>query len=205
MVNEWAEPSFYDGDAFDGSASSMETDTAPLGEAEESEDNREMEATEQSAAAPSPMDEGAAKLTEELEVTRQQLIRTLADFDNFRRRARQEKEDLIKSATRSVLLELLPIADNFDRAVPALSVEGVSEQVVTGISMVQRQLQALLEKQGVERMDVVGQAFNPEYHDAVLQEAASDEYPAGTVVDVLQAGYLLNGKVLRPAMVKVTV
>ncbi|MCY0895200.1 MAG: nucleotide exchange factor GrpE [Alicyclobacillaceae bacterium] len=204
MVNEWTEPSFHDGDGFDGSASSMDTDTSSLGE-EQSEDKTEMDIAEESAPEPSSLDEGTTKLAEELEVTKQQLIRTLADFDNFRRRARQEKEDLVKSAARSVLLELLPIADNFDRAVSSLSVEGVSEQLVTGIGMVQRQLQALLEKQGVERMNVVGETFNPEYHDAVLQEAASDEHPAGTVVDVLQAGYMLNGKVLRPAMVKVTV
>ncbi|MDP9727369.1 nucleotide exchange factor GrpE [Alicyclobacillus tolerans] len=144
------------------------------------------------------------KLQSELEETRQQLLRTMADFDNFRRRVRQEREELVKSAARTLLAELLPVLDNFDRALPALEQEGVSEQVSTGIGMVHRQLQTLLQKQGVERMEPLHQPFNPEFHDAVLQEAASEEYPSGTVVEVLQAGYLLNGKVLRPAMVKVT-
>lgn len=130
----------------------------------------------------------------------QQLLRVHADFENFRKRTRQEKEDLQKFATRRVLEDLLPVLDNFERALPALA--DASPEVRQGMEMVHRQLAGVLQGHGVETMEPVGQPFDPRIHEAVMQEHSEGQEP-GTVLEVLQKGYTLRDKVLRPAMVKV--
>lgn len=158
---------------------------------------------QESPAAP---DGGADKsqLERELEDAKTQLLRVHADFDNFRKRTKQEKEDLQLFATRRVFDDLLPVVDNFERAL-TVSADSGAEELKTGVDMVYRQLQSVLEKHGVQSMDVVGQPFDPNIHNAVMQEPASEGGEAGVVSQELQKGYYLNGKVLRPAMVKVTV
>lgn len=143
-------------------------------------------------------------LTAELDNVRQQLLRAHADFDNFRRRTRQEKEDLQKFATKRLMLDLLPVVDNFQRALTAATaIEGQGE-LLNGVEMVQRQLLGVLEQHGVRPMAVEGQPFDPSVHEAVLQEPAGDA-EVGVITAELQTGYWLADKVLRPAMVKVTV
>lgn len=143
--------------------------------------------------------------TSEAEVVRQQMIRLQADFDNFRKRTRQEREELQRYATRKLLAELLPVVDNFDRAVAALTAQDAElETVRTGVEMVHRQLLILLSQYDVTPMDAVGQPFDPKVHEGVMQEPAVDG-PAGVVVAELQKGYWLDDRVLRPAMVTVTV
>lgn len=149
-----------------------------------------------------PLDEDPRAI--ELESLRQQILRVQADFDNFRKRTRTEKDDLQRFATRGLLTDLLPVADNFDRALQVLPTAGEAAEVRTGLEMVQRQLLSVLNKHGVTPMDVVGQSFDPAIHEAVMEEAATDGR-AGIVAQELQRGYLLHDKVLRPAMVKVTV
>lgn len=145
-----------------------------------------------------------AELEAHLKDTENRLARALADFDNYRRRTRQEHEDLQKFASRKVLEGLLPVVDNFERALSALTGQEVPGEIQTGIEMVYRQLQNLLTQQGVAAMDAVGKPFDPQIHEAVMQESAEGQGP-GIVVQELQKGYLLHDKVLRPAMVKVTV
>lgn len=141
----------------------------------------------------------------EIETLKQQLLRTAADFDNYRRRTRLEKEDLQKFANRKVLADLLPVTDNFERALQSFVQEEVaSAEMKTGIEMVYRQMMSILQQHGVEEIEALGTAFDPNMHDAVMQEPANDG-GAGVVSGVLQKGYTLHGKVLRPAMVKVTV
>lgn len=157
---------------------------------------------------PSTGNEGASTSKEdehraELDAIQQQMLRVQADFDNFRRRTRQEKEELQQFATRKLLADLLPVADNFDRALAALS-DDDAKDMKTGVEMVQRQFLSVLEQYGVKAMEVVNQPFNPNVHEAVLQEPAEGREP-GIIVQELQKGYELHGKVLRPAMVKVTV
>jgi len=132
-----------------------------------------------------------------------QLLRVHADFDNFRKRTRQEKEDLQQFATKKVMEELLPIVDNFERALSSLPT-AEDDHVRTGVEMVYRQLGTLLERYGVTPYESVLQPFDPELHEAVLQEPAGDGEP-GTVTEELQRGYKMHGKVLRASMVKVTV
>ncbi len=140
-------------------------------------------------------------LTAELNQLQQQLLRVHADFDNFRKRTRQEKEDLQKFAAKRVLEDLLPVLDNFERALAALT--EASDDVRQGIEMVHRQLTGVLEQHGVKAMEPEGQLFDPRLHEAVMQETAEGT-EAGTVLAVLQKGYMLQDKVLRPAMVKVS-
>lgn len=144
-----------------------------------------------------------AELARQAEDSQQRLLRAQADFDNFRRRTQKEKEELAQYASSKLLTQLLPIVDNFERALTAASGSGDSESLAKGVDMIFRQLQGVLEQEGLKSMDTVGQPFNPEFHQAVMQ-VESDEHEEGTVVEELQKGYTLKDKVLRPAMVKVS-
>ncbi|MCM3746432.1 nucleotide exchange factor GrpE [Paenibacillus pasadenensis] len=144
-----------------------------------------------------------AELARQAEDSQQRFLRAQADFDNFRRRTQKEKEELAQYASSKLLTQLLPIVDNFERALTAASGSGDSESLAKGVDMIFRQLQGVLEQEGLKSMDTVGQPFNPEFHQAVMQ-VESDEHEEGTVVEELQKGYTLKDKVLRPAMVKVS-
>jgi molecular chaperone GrpE len=169
--------------------------------AEPAEQREEAEA--EAEPEPNPLQAEVDRLQAEVNDLRQSLLRVHADFDNYRKRTRQEMEDLRRFAARELLLELLPVADNFDRALDSFS-SGNVEEIRAGVEMVRRQLSSVLEKYGVTPMDCVGAPFDPTRHEAVMQEPA-DGREAGVVVEELQKGYLLHDKVLRPALVKVTV
>jgi len=132
-----------------------------------------------------------------------QLQRLQADFDNFRKRTQKEKVELIKYASERLVVELLPVLDNFDRAVSAAKVNPDFTSFSQGVEMILRQLQTALSKEGLKAMEAVGQPFDPNLHDAVLR-VESEEHPENTVVEELQKGYYLKEKVLRPCMVKVS-
>ncbi|HZG57380.1 nucleotide exchange factor GrpE [Paenibacillus sp.] len=134
----------------------------------------------------------------------QRYLRTQADFDNFRRRARTEKEEFAKYASQKLIEGLLPIVDNFDRAVAASREQRDFESLAKGVEMIQRQLAALLEGEGLKAIEAVGQPFNPELHQAIMQVPAEEGGASGIVVEELQKGYMLKEKVIRPSMVKVT-
>lgn len=139
----------------------------------------------------------SAKENEELH---QRLLRLQADFDNFRRRARLEKEELSQVVAAGVIKELFPVLDNFERALTA-SVQDAA-QLRTGVEMVHRQFGAILEKLGVKPIAAVGDTFDPARHEAVARVEDADR-PDGLIVDELQKGYEMGGKVLRPSMVRV--
>lgn len=132
---------------------------------------------------------------------RDQLLRTAADFDNFRKRTRKDVEDAQRKASERVLLEVLPVADNLERAVQAAQQSGDLNSVVEGVTMVLRFFEDAMSRLGVERIKSVGQGFDPGLHEAV-QQVESDE-PVGTVVTEMTPGYRIAGKLLRPAMVAV--
>lgn len=133
----------------------------------------------------------------------QRALRTQADFDNFRKRTLKEKEDFAKYASSKLITELLPIIDNFDRAISAAGDTAEIESFAKGVNMIFRQLEGVLKAEGLEAMDSVGKPFNPEFHQAIMQ-VESDEYEEGIVVEEVQKGYMLKDRVLRPAMVKVS-
>ncbi|WP_334077282.1 nucleotide exchange factor GrpE [Paenibacillus sanfengchensis] len=143
------------------------------------------------------------KLRAEAEEHKQRLFRTQADFDNFRRRTLKEKEELGKYASAKLITELLPVIDNFERALSTTAENADLSSYAKGVDMIFRQLEGILKTEGLTAMEPVGTPFNPEFHQAIMQ-VESDEYEEGTVVEVVQKGYLLKDKVLRPAMVKVS-
>jgi len=143
------------------------------------------------------------QLTKQLDEANNKLLRIQADYDNFRRRTLKEKEELAKYASSKLITNLLPSIDNFDRALAAAAATGDLESLSKGLDMIFRQLMATMEAEGLQAMNVVGEPFNPEFHQAVMT-VESDEHEEGIVVEELQKGYVLKDKVIRPAMVKVS-
>lgn len=131
------------------------------------------------------------------------LLRVQADYDNFRRRTQKEKEELAQYATSKLITELLTVLDNFDRALATAPASSEVEAFSKGVNMIFRQLDGVLKSEGLTVMEAVGQPFNPEYHQAIMQ-VESEEHEEGIVTEEVQKGYLLKDKVLRPAMVKVS-
>lgn len=141
--------------------------------------------------------EKPAKEEEELNT---RYLRLAADFQNYKKRVEKEKSDIYAYANEKIVVELLDVIDNFERALDHSndSNEGFAE----GMSMIFKQFKGVLEKSGVEEIKAVGEQFDPNFHHAVMTEN-SVEHESGQVTLVLQKGYLLNNKVIRPAMVKV--
>ena len=140
----------------------------------------------------------------EVEELQNRNLRLMAEFDNARKRAAREREDYARFANESLLRELLPVLDNFDRALQAAKGDPGSAAVTAGIELIQRELLRVLEKFGAVPFQSVGQPFDPERHEAVARVPTTDQ-PEMTVVAETARGYLLNGRVLRPAMVTVAV
>ncbi len=171
-----------------------EEDTAPVSEVHE-----EIEADNESAEdAPSEMAELQAKLDE----TTNRMLRVQADFDNYRRRSKTEKEVAEKYKAQSLITELLPALDNFERAM-AVEVESEdAKSLMQGMEMVYRQLNDALSKEGLEEIKAEGEQFDPHFHQAVMQ-VQEEGYESNQVVEQFQKGYKLKDRVIRPAMVKV--
>lgn len=157
---------------------------------------QEMRDTADEAAAdgpppPAPPDDGY----------RDRYVRAIADFDNFRKRTEREKADFFRYAVASVLKDILPVLDNFDRALDHAA-EG--DEFHKGVLLIYRQLFELLQRHGLKTVEEVGVTFDPNIHEAVIRE--EDPSVANhTVVAVLQRGYFLHDRLLRPALVKVAV
>ena len=130
-----------------------------------------------------------------------QMQRLAADFENYRRRQAQERDELIRFAAHRVVENLLPVIDNFERALAHAHATDPAA-LIQGVTMIHRLFMDSLRQQGVEAMSPVGAPFDPRFHEAVGQVETSD-HPDGTVMNVLQQGYTLGGKVLRHAMVQV--
>lgn len=157
------------------------------------------------------MDSDIAALHQEIEAlrkdaedTQNSYMRVLADFDNYRKRQREETARLSHAAREQLLLQLLPIVDNFDRSVQAAEAEHSYESLVEGVTLTLRQIHEMLAKEGLQAIEAVGQEFDPEFHEALMR-VETDEYPENVIIDELEKGYVLNGKVLRPARVRVAV
>lgn len=128
--------------------------------------------------------------------------RARADFANYKKRIEREQADSYQNAAASVLTRVLPALDDFDLALKNAPVDGDAAQWAAGIALVQRKLGALLENEGIKRIEAEGQPFDPNVHEAVIHEESTD-HAEGHVVEVLRQGYKLGDRVLRPALVKV--
>ncbi|WP_238455559.1 nucleotide exchange factor GrpE [Desulfolucanica intricata] len=140
--------------------------------------------------------------TEKAEDYYARLARLQADFENFRRRTRQEKEETVRYATEQLMVDLLPVLDNFERALNIETKENSKDSFMEGMEMIYRQLKDTLSKGGLTVIPAVGEQFDPNKHDAVMQEETVEQ-PDNTVIEELRRGYMLKDKVIRPAMVKV--
>jgi molecular chaperone GrpE len=142
----------------------------------------------------------AAKADEHWE----RLLRTTADFDNFKKRAAREKQDAIRYANEALLEKLVPVLDNFDAALSAVQTDstGTAQSMQTGVNMIFQQLKKVLTESGLEEVDATGQKFDPNLHEAVSQQETAD-VPEGNVVQQLRKGYKLRDRLLRPATVVV--
>lgn len=130
------------------------------------------------------------------------LKRLKAEFDNFRKRMLKEQSEFLKLAAQQVIGELLPVIDNFERAL-AHEIHGDQiEEYKGGMQMVYKQLKESLSKEGLKALEPVGEPFDPTRHEAMMT-MESDEYPEGTVIKVIEKGYLLKDRVIRPAKVAV--
>ena len=125
-------------------------------------------------------------------------LRLMADFQNYKKRVEKEKKDLYSYANEKIMTELLAVLDNFERALDHDTGDGFRE----GIEMIFKQLTDVLEKSGLAEIPALGEEFDPNVHSAVMTEETED-YESGKVSGVMQKGYTLNGKVIRPTMVKV--
>ncbi len=128
--------------------------------------------------------------------------RLQADFENYRKRVLREQTALVERSTEALVEQLLPVVDSFELALMTLATGDVDQNVHKGIELVYAELLGVLERNGLERIDALGAEFDPNEHEAVLHDDSGDGEPH--VADVLRAGWKLKGRVLRPAMVKVT-
>lgn len=170
------------------------TEEAPV-QAENAPDEEEQSAADASL-------EKINELEQKLEEAENRYLRLLADFDNSRRRAQLDREASEKYRAQSLISDLLPLLDNFERA---LKVEATNEQtqsLLQGVEMVYKGLVTALEKEGVEVIEAVGKEFDPNFHQAVMTDS-SDQYSPNEVIEEFQKGYRLKDRIIRPSMVKV--
>jgi molecular chaperone GrpE len=162
------------------------------------------------AAEPTPVPEPAPasetdrrveELASQLEETNSRHLRLAADFDNYKKRARQEQLDTMRYAAATVAERLLPVLDDAERALDHVP-QGVDESWLKGVRLTFQKLQEVLSSVGAERLEAVGLPFDPKLHEAVGSEETA-EHPEDTVVAELRAGYRMHDRVLRPALVKV--
>lgn len=171
--------------------------------------NPEPETESQPVCVSESESEDLAAIMEERERIRRELqdindnyLRALADFDNFRKRQREETARQVNAAREAIIAEILPVVDNFERALAAAEANHSYESLVEGVKLTLRQLTDVLTRLGLEPIEAVGQEFNPELHEAVAT-VVTDEYPEHTVCEEVEKGYKLNGKLIRPARVRV--
>jgi molecular chaperone GrpE len=165
------------------------------------EDTTRMEATAapaEPAAAPAPID----AITAERDQLRDQLLRTAADFDNYRKRARREMEEAKLRGKDDAIKEVLPVFDNLERAVAAADSAQTIASVVEGVKMVLKLFEDTAERMGLKRIVTVGERFDPAVHEAIQQQE-TDVHPPGTILTEVVPGYMIGSRLLRAAMVTV--
>ena len=160
------------------------------------------EKSEFTAEAPTEVGAEVEDLRRQLAEKQDRLLRAVAEVDNVKRRTQRERDEYVRYANEGLVRDLLPILDNFDRALDAARATGEAAKVVEGVELIQRELLKVLERVGVTRYSAVGERFDPNRHDATGRVVSVNQ-PPDTVVAELTPGYLLNGRVLRPAQVLV--
>ncbi len=178
-------------------AEAPETAEASAADAAEADAPTEAETSEEDAAA---LKAQVERLKAALEEKDNRVKRLQADFENFRRRTSKEREELANVVTQDLLKGMLPILDNFDRAMAAEQKDNESFQ--KGVEMIYTQLHETLKNAGLELIDTAGQKFDPNFHQAVMR-VENPDLEDDTIAQELQKGYIVKGRVIRPSMVQV--
>lgn len=165
-------------------------------------ENSEIEAEEK--IEETPLTEEANPLQEKYDTLNNQYIRLAADFDNYRKRQEQEKEALLKYGAENTLKKMIEVLDNFERGLKALETVEDCDKVKECYNLAYKNFTDVLTKAGLEAIKAEGEAFDPNFHEAVMQTPTSEK-PEHTIIAELQKGYKLGDKVLRPALVNVAV
>jgi molecular chaperone GrpE len=177
----------------------------------ESEEDSLSEGMDPEATAPGiPEESGMAETAEllqskdqEIKALSDRLLRLQAEFENFRKRTAKERGEVIKFANEGLLGEIIPVVDSLERAIQSANENVDIENLLEGLRLVRRLLNLLLERAGVKEIHAQGEMFNPELHEAI-SVVESGDHPDNTIVEEVQKGYLLNGRVLRPSIVRVS-
>ena len=173
--------------------------------AELSEENKEHK-KEKASKSKSRKEDRIEELEQEVVQLNDKYLRLYSEFDNYRKRSIKERIELSKSAASDLITEILPVLDDFERALEAMEAGTDADKEdahYDGINLIYTKLKNILSQQGLERMKAMGEEFNTDYHEALTKVPAPKPELAGKVVDVVQNGYLLNGKVIRYAKVVV--
>ncbi len=147
-------------------------------------------------------DDQVAKLQGEVASLRDQMVRSMAEAQNIQRRMREQHEEALRYAAQPLVTSLLPVLDNLERSLASLEMGASPDKVLEGVRAIDRQLRQVLASVNVERIDAVGQEFNPEVHEA-LTTTVSEEHNENTVLAEIEPGYRMHGRVIRPARVQV--
>ena len=175
-----------------------------LGTTENAEQNTEELQELDTEPCSSDENSGAAsELQKKYDTLNQQYLRLAADFDNYRKRQTQEREDLLKYGAETSLTKMIEILDNFERGIQALENVDDCEKIKESFKLVYKQVTETLSKLGLEEIKAEGEVFDPNFHEAVMQ-TPSDEIPENTVIKEMRKGYKLGDKILRPSMVNVS-
>ena len=187
-------------------AEETETETEAAESGEQAEETEESEA-EDGQEAPADEKKGffkkkKDKKDEQIEELNDKLKRQMAEFDNFRKRTEKEKTQMYDMGAKSIIEKILPVIDNFERGLAAVPEEQREDEFVVGMDKVYRQMLTELDASGVKPIEAVGQEFDPNFHNAVMQ-VESEEYDSGVVAQELQKGYMYKDSVVRHSMVAV--
>lgn len=177
----------------DGSEEAIEAETESTAEEIEMTPEQEMVRMQQELETARAENAAAADM----------MLRLAAEMDNYKKRVDKDRQSLIKYGCQGVVQELLPILDNFERAIESANESKDFDSFLEGVEMIFKQMSDALERKGISRIDAVGAVFDPNVHEAVVQ-VASEEHPENTVVEELQKGYMLHDRIIRPAMVTVS-
>ncbi len=172
---------------------------------EEEEIKKEEETKEEEVSKEDPKDKEIAELKEKVRELEDKYLRTIADFDNFKKRMEREKAEAIAYASESFARDLLPVIDSLELAINSLEEIDGEEEIVNkmkeGINLTIEQFKKAFEKHGIKVIDIE-EGFNPHFHEAVMQ-VDSDQHEKGEIVQVFQKGYMIKDRVLRPTMVSI--
>lgn len=161
------------------------------------------QAAPEAEEAKAPTEDPAAELAKERDELKDRLLRQAAELENFKKRSQREKTEFLRRANEAMTKDLLPVLDNMERALDHVDESGENSSVLEGLNMIYQELVKVMTNHGLEPIKALGEPFNPEFHEAMMQEE-NPEAEDNTVIRELQKGYLFQERLLRPAMVVVS-